>query len=245
MKVLMTKIPLLILCLTLVLVWNWGCPDNSGSTPEQPPETVENDNTPNPDNNRTTPPPAQNPRVKFETTMGDIVVELYPEKAPLTVENFLSYIDQGYYEGTIFHRIMRDEGIQGIIGTMIQGGGITVELTSKSPNDPIPYEADNGLSNTRGALSMVRNNGQPDSATSMFFFNLYDNSLFYDHGHPPIPDAPTADEFGYTVFGTVMQGMDVLDQISKVPLTDKGSLFSMLPIIPVVITKVSVINQKP
>ena len=236
MKVLMTKIPLLILCLTLVLVWNWGCSENSGSSPEQPPEAVDTGNTPNPDNNRTTTPPAQNPRVKFETTMGDIVVELNPKAAPITVKNFLQYVEEKYYDGTIFHRV--------IPKVMVQGGGIDVYLDGKSPRDPISYEADNGLKNTLGTISMARNNGQPDSATSMFFFNIRDNDA-YDHGHPPIPEAPNADEFGYTVFGKVLQGLDVAEQIAEVPTTDKGSLFSMLPIIPVVVTKVSVIEQKP
>ncbi|MCP4709735.1 MAG: peptidylprolyl isomerase A [Planctomycetes bacterium] len=165
--------------------------------------------------------------------MGEIVVELYPEAAPLTVKNFLQYVDGKYYDGTIFHRILPE---------MIQGGGITIELIGKSPNDPIPYEADNGLRNVAGTISMVRNNGDPDSATCMFFFNIRNNSRFYDHDHPPIPDAPTVDEFGYTVFGKVLQGMDVTEAISRVPLADKGGLFTHLPIIPVVISKVSVIN---
>ena len=136
---------------------------------------------------------------------------------------------------------MRDEYTK--TGIMIQGGGINIDLTGQSPHDPIPYEADNGLRNTPGTIAMARNYGEPNSATSMFFFNISNNSQYYDHGHPPIPGAPKADEFGYTVFGKVVQGMGFLTNISKVPLTDKGSLFTMLPITPVVINKVSIIIE--
>jgi len=233
MKVSISRIPFFLLGISLIFVWNCGCPENDGSSPKPPPETVNVGNTPDPGINQAT-APSQIPQVKIETTMGDIVVELYPEAAPLTVKNFLRYVDEGFYEGTIFHRVIADQ--------MIQGGGIEVDLSVKSPHEAVPYEADNGLSNTRGTLAMARNVHQPDSATSMFFINKRDSGYVLDHGHPPIPDEPGIDEYGYTVFGRVLEGMDVVDRINESPTTDAGTIFTFLPIVPVVITKVSVLN---
>jgi len=138
-----------------------------------------------------------NPTVHFKTSHGEFTVELYQKEAPVTVENFLRYVSDGYFDGTIFHRV--------IPGFMIQGGGLTAEFDAKETRAPIKNEAGNGLKNTRGTLSMARTN-QVDSATSQFFVNLKDNG-FLDH---------TSASFGYAVFGRVTDGMGVIDRIAKV-----------------------------
>lgn len=138
---------------------------------------------------------AQNPQVVFETTAGDFRIELYADDAPVTVENFLTYVDDGFYDGTVFHRV--------IPGFVIQGGGFTDELTRRPTRDPIVNEADNGLKNARGTLSMARTQVR-DSATSQFFVNLADNA-FLDHGER---------DFGYAVFARVIDGMAVVDRIA-------------------------------
>ena len=139
----------------------------------------------------------ENPVVIIKTNLGDIEVELYPDKAPKTVENFLSYAESGFYRGTIFHRV--------IDGFMIQGGGFTKEGVQKPTNPPIVLESDNGLKNKRGTIAMARTN-IPDSATSQFFINVVDNEfLDYAPGNP-----------GYAVFGKVVSGMDVVDRIKSV-----------------------------
>lgn len=143
------------------------------------------------------------PMVVFETNFGDITLELFAEEAPITVENFLRYVDDGFYDGTIFHRV--------IPGFVIQGGGFTEEMQQKSTRDPIRNEADNGLKNTRGSLSMARTQ-QVDSATSQFFINLADNA-FLDHG---------SRDFGYAVFARVVEGMDVVDRIAGVSTGNRG-----------------------
>jgi len=139
-----------------------------------------------------------NPVVLIKTSKGDIKVELYKEKAPISVENFLSYVNDGYYSGTIFHRVIKN--------FMIQGGGFTADMKQKSPKDPIKNEAKNGLSNSKGTLAMART-AVVDSATSQFFINHADNK-FLDHG---------TRDYGYAVFGKVIEGMDVVDKISIVP----------------------------
>lgn len=141
--------------------------------------------------------------VVFSTNYGDFTLELYPDEAPITVENFLAYVDSGFYDGTIFHRV--------IPGFVIQGGGFTEEMQQKSTQAPIKNEADNGLKNLRGALSMART---PDinSATSQFFINLKDNA-FLDHGER---------DFGYAVFAKVVDGMDVIDKIAAVPTGNRA-----------------------
>ncbi len=141
---------------------------------------------------------ADNPQVVFHTNKGDIRIELYPEKAPVTVENFLGYLDDGFYDGTIFHRV--------VPGFVIQGGGFTEDMTRKPTRDAIENEADNGLENERGTLSMARTQAV-DSATSQFFINLADND-FLDHGERG---------FGYAVFARVVDGMDVVDAIAALP----------------------------
>jgi len=161
-----------------------------------------------------------NPRVKMETSKGAIVLELFPDKSPKTVENFLAYVESGYFDGTVFHRVIPD--------FMIQGGGFTADLTQKDTRGPVENESNNGLTNDRGTVAMARTRN-PHSATSQFFVNVVDNpSLNYSQRG-----------WGYTVFGKVVEGMEVADAISKVPTTRKGSM-SDVPAEPVVIQKVTV-----
>jgi cyclophilin family peptidyl-prolyl cis-trans isomerase len=143
---------------------------------------------------------AANPVVVIETSMGPIKVELFEDKSPITVKNFLNYVDKKFYDGTVFHRV--------IPGFMIQGGGFEPGMKEKKTEAPIKNEAENGLSNTRGTLAMARTN-IPDSATAQFFINLKDNA-FLDHGANPRSPA------GYAVFGKVTDGMNVVDQIKDV-----------------------------
>ena len=148
-----------------------------------------------------------NPKVLMKTSKGDIIIELFPQKAPITVENFLSYVDQGFYDGTIFHRVIK--------GFMIQGGGYTTELHRKSTQPPIKNEASNGLSNKRGTIAMARTM-DINSATAQFFINLVDND-FLDHRDN------TPEGYGYCVFGKVIQGMEVVDAIAEVKtMTRRG-----------------------
>src|SRR5580692_5930450 len=135
--------------------------------------------------------------IRFETTLGDFTVELMEKEAPLSVANFLKYVDDGFFDNTIFHRV--------IPGFVIQGGGFTEDMSQKRTHPPIKNEADNGLKNARGTLSMARTN-DVNSATSQFFVNLKDND-FLDH---------TRGNFGYAVFGRVIEGMDVVDKIAAV-----------------------------
>lgn len=141
------------------------------------------------------------PKVLMKTTKGDITLELYPDKAPITVENFLNYVDDKFYDGTIFHRVIPD--------FMIQGGGYTEDFTEKPSRSSIQNEANNGLKNNRGTIAMARTN-EPHSATNQFFINHVDNS-FLDH------TAKTEEGYGYCVFGKVIQGIDVVDAIAAVP----------------------------
>lgn len=143
------------------------------------------------------------PMVVFETNFGDITLELMPDEAPVTVENFLQYVDDGFYDGTVFHRV--------VPGFVIQGGGFNESMEQKETRPPITNEADNGVKNTRGSLSMARTQ-QVDSATSQFFINLSDNA-FLDHG---------SRDFGYAVFARVVDGMDVVDQIAEVSTGNHG-----------------------
>jgi peptidyl-prolyl cis-trans isomerase B (cyclophilin B) len=150
--------------------------------------------------------PSVKPVVIMKTSMGDIKIELDPEKAPVTVKNFLDYVDSKYYNGTIFHRI--------ISNFMIQGGGLTPNMHQKKTKMPIKNEAYNGLSNKRGTVAMARTN-IVDSATSQFFINVKDNT-FLDHKDK------SAQRFGYCVFGKVIDGMDVVDKIKNVKTGTKG-----------------------
>lgn len=142
----------------------------------------------------------QSPRVLMKTTLGDITLELYTDKAPLTVENFLSYVDEHFYDETIFHRVIK--------GFMIQGGGYTIDFSEKPTKPPIQNEAWNGLKNARGTIAMART-AEPHSATCQFFINHVDNS-FLDHRNK------TVEGYGYCVFGKVTNGLDVVDKIATV-----------------------------
>jgi peptidyl-prolyl cis-trans isomerase A (cyclophilin A) len=135
--------------------------------------------------------------IRFETSHGAFTVELFPKEAPVTVENFLRYVDDGFFDGTIFHRI--------VPGFVIQGGGLTADFSNKKTRTPISNEAKNGLKNGRGYLSMARTS-DINSATSQFFVNLVDNA-FLDHGPR---------DYGYAVFGRVTDGMEVIDKIARV-----------------------------
>lgn len=145
-----------------------------------------------------------NPKVRLNTSAGDIVLELYPEKAPKTVENFLQYVREQHYDGTIFHRVIN--------GFMIQGGGFTADFQQKATRAPIALEAANGLKNDRGTIAMART-GNPNSATAQFFINVVNN---------PMLNAPNPDGYGYAVFGKVVQGMDTVDKIKGVATGNKG-----------------------
>lgn len=142
-----------------------------------------------------------NTQVKLQTTKGEITVELNEEKAPVTTANFIQYVNDGFYGGTIFHRV--------ITGFMVQGGGMIADMSQKPVRDPIVNEADNGLKNERGTLAMARTN-DPNSATAQFFINHADND-FLDYTGPANP--------GYAVFGKVTDGLDVLDAIAEVKTT--------------------------
>ena len=163
------------------------------------------------------------PQVEIKTTMGDIVVELDREKAPKSVENFLTYVKSGFYKGTIFHRV--------IDGFMIQGGGFDEKLKQKKTNKPVPIESQNGLTNVTYSLAMART-GDPNSATSQFFINVADNEAL---------NYPGRDGFGYTVFGKVIQGQEVVDKIKGVLVDDKG-IFQNIPVIPVVIKSATILK---
>jgi peptidyl-prolyl cis-trans isomerase B (cyclophilin B) len=164
---------------------------------------------------------ASNPQVVFHTNKGDIVIELWPDKAPKTVENFLSYSRSGFYQGTIFHRV--------IPGFVIQGGGFTADMEQKKTEFPIQNEADDKVKNKRGTLSMARTSN-PHSATSQFFVNLRDNLSL---------DQPAGGGWGYAVFGEVVEGMEVVDAIAAVPTTRWG-MHDDVPREPVVVETVTV-----
>ncbi|MCK4621852.1 MAG: peptidylprolyl isomerase [Desulfuromonadales bacterium] len=152
-------------------------------------------------------------RVEMKTSLGTIKLELNDEKAPVTVKNFLNYVDQKFYDGTIFHRV--------IANFMIQGGGFDTAPKRKNSLTPIKNEADNGLSNAKGTIAMART-GVIDSATSQFFINLKDNAFLNHHGK-------TGKTYGYAVFGKVVEGLDVVEAIGKVRTVAKNQLFRNYP----------------
>lgn len=168
---------------------------------------------------------AENPRVVIETSMGEIEVELFESKAPLTVANFLSYTNKGFYEGTVFHRV--------IDGFMIQGGGMGKDLKDKKTDPPIKNESTNGLKNDKFTVAMART-PRPDSATSQFFINLEDN--------PPLNREKSADKVGYCVFGKVTKGFDVVEKIAKVK-TGFRSIHEDVPVEPIFINRVRVVGK--
>ncbi len=151
------------------------------------------------------------PRVKFATTAGDFVVEVYPEKAPKTVENFLQYVKDKHYDGTIFHRV--------IANFMVQGGGFDAKFNQKPTRAPIPLEANNGLKNDLGTIAMARTSN-PNSATAQFFINVKDNANL---------NAPAPDGYGYAVFGKVVSGADVIQKIKSTPTGAAGPFPSDVP----------------
>ena len=166
---------------------------------------------------------AANPRVKFATSQGEFVVELEPAKAPKTVENFLQYVNDKHYEGTVFHRV--------IDGFMIQGGGFTADRQQKPTRAPIPLEAKNGLKNDRYTIAMART-GNPNSATSQFYINVANNDML---------NAPNPDGHGYAVFGKVVQGQAVIDKIRTVPTGNRG-MHQNVPVSAVTITSATVLK---
>ena len=163
------------------------------------------------------------PKVKLTTSMGDIVVQLDPAKAPKTVENFLAYVNDKHYDGTVFHRVMD--------GFMIQGGGFTADMQQKATKPPIPLEANNGLKNDTYTIAMART-GNPNSATSQFFINVKDNAML---------NAPQPDGHGYAVFGKVVEGTAVVDKIKAVAVGNKGG-HQNVPTTPVTITSATVVK---
>ena len=158
--------------------------------------------------------------IVMETSMGTMKIELFADKAPITCENFLQYVQEGFFDGTIFHRV--------IANFMLQGGGMTETMKEKKTKAPIKNEADNGLKNLRGTLSMARTQAV-DSATSQFFINLRDNA-FLDHG---------ARDFGYAVFAQVVEGLEVMDAIAKVETGNFG-FHQDVPKEPIIMTRVYV-----
>ena len=166
------------------------------------------------------------PSVEFQTNQGDFTVELYPEKAPKTVANFLQYVKDGYYENTIFHRVINH--------FMIQGGGFERDLSEKNTRAAIVNEASNGLLNQTGTIAMART-ADPDSATAQFFVNLFDNQ-FLDYA------GPDPDQIGYCVFGKVTSGMDVIHKIG-VTQTNTVGRYSDVPVKPIIIKSAKLIGE--
>ncbi|MFN3543858.1 MAG: peptidylprolyl isomerase [Thiobacillus sp.] len=176
----------------------------------------------------TAPAPGEppNPRVRIETSKGPITVELFPAQAPKSTANFLALVQQGFYDGTIFHRV--------IPNFMIQGGGMLPDMTEKPRGTPIPNEANNGLRNLRGTLAMART-ADPHSATSQFFINVADNR-FLDHR------GKSFEGWGYAVFGQVVEGMEVVDAIVAVPRGNRGP-HGDVPLEPIVMQRVTLLPQ--
>jgi cyclophilin family peptidyl-prolyl cis-trans isomerase len=169
---------------------------------------------------------AANPQVELMTSMGDITIELYADKSPKTVENFIQYVRAGHYKGTIFHRV--------IAGFMVQGGGFTPDFTEKPTRTPIVNEASNGMKNGTGTIAMARTS-DPNSATAQFFINVVDNpDLDFGSGNP-----------GYAVFGRVIKGMDIVKKIETVPTGAGKPPFRDVPRTPVVIRDAVLLNATP
>jgi len=205
------KIFLVMLLIPIVMVI-WSCTQNQ-------PTQSENEQT-KPIQGETK---GGNPMVIMSTSLGDIKMELYQDKAPITVQNFLSYVNDGFFDGTIFHRV--------IPNFMVQGGGLTQDMQQKPTKAPIKNEADNGLKNDVGTIAMART-GVVDSATSQFFINQADND-FLNHG---------SRDFGYAVFGKVVEGMDVVNKIAGVK-TGRLGPFQDVPLEPVLINSVRVVES--
>ncbi|MCK9379578.1 MAG: peptidylprolyl isomerase [Sulfuritalea sp.] len=168
---------------------------------------------------------AANPQLEMKTSQGTMIIELYQDKAPKSVENFLQYAKDGFFNGTVFHRV--------IPGFMIQGGGFTPDMKQKEARAPIQNEAKNGLKNETGTLAMART-GDPHSASAQFFINVADNSFL---------DYPGRDGWGYAVFGKVTQGMDIVKKIEKLPTANVGP-FQNVPSTPILIESVKLLPAK-
>lgn len=172
---------------------------------------------------------AANPMVEMKTNFGNVVFELFPDKAPKTVDNFLQYVKTGFYKGTIFHRSVKN--------FVVQGGGFTPDLEPKDTRPPIPNEAGNGLMNTPGTLAMARDY-DPQSATSQFFINLEDNKHLNHYRNDD-------DYYGYCVFGRVVSGMDVVKKINALPTTHKEFLTAGVPTQDVIIEDMIPVSSLP
>jgi peptidyl-prolyl cis-trans isomerase B (cyclophilin B) len=238
---------LFVVVLSLFLGWNLaleGRPDGrpgrvtSRSGPLRPPATTGTQSTKPvqapPGTRPVQAPPLQapadapapgNPVVVVSTSLGDITLELFKDRAPISVENFLQYVTEGFYPDTVFHRVKK--------GFMIQGGGYTASLAEKPTRPPIQNEATNGLRNARGTLGMARR-AALRSATSQFYINLVDNRMLDHTGYTP-------DEFGYAVFGRVLAGMDIVDRIADVPTKTTADMEDV-PVDPVIIKSVRVVK---
>jgi cyclophilin family peptidyl-prolyl cis-trans isomerase len=204
----------------LGLMMTMGCGGGSPPPAEEPAPAEEKSPAP--------PAPTStgtNPMVEIRTSLGTMKVELYPDKAPKTVENFLQYAREGFYDGTVFHRV--------ISGFMIQGGGFTPDMSEKETRAPIENEASNGLKNVRGSLAMART-GDPHSASSQFFINTVDNP-FLDFQDESVRG------WGYAVFGKVVEGLETLDAIKKVSTGSRDGQDDV-PLDPVVIESVRILN---
>jgi peptidyl-prolyl cis-trans isomerase A (cyclophilin A) len=168
---------------------------------------------------------AANPQLEVKTSLGTLTIELYPDKAPKTAENFLQYVKDGFFNGTVFHRV--------IPGFMIQGGVFTRDMKEKETRSPIQNEARNGLKNEKGTLAMARTS-DPHSAAAQFYINLADNTFL---------DYPARDGWGYAVFGKVVQGYEIVEKIGKVP-TGRSGIFQDVPTTPVLIESVKLLPVK-
>jgi peptidyl-prolyl cis-trans isomerase A (cyclophilin A)/peptidyl-prolyl cis-trans isomerase B (cyclophilin B) len=171
---------------------------------------------------------AANPQVEIRTNLGIIQIELFPEKAPKTVENFLQYVKRGFYQDSIFHRV--------IPGFMIQGGGFSKTMEQKPTREPIAIESNNGLKNDTGTIAMARTQN-PNSATAQFFINVSDN-VFLNYTES------SARGYGYTVFGKVIKGMDVVDKIANLPTGAGGPFPRDVPLQPAVIENIRLVEDK-
>ncbi|MBT9613884.1 MAG: peptidylprolyl isomerase [Burkholderiales bacterium] len=171
---------------------------------------------------------AGHPMVEMQTNQGNIVVELYPDKAPKTVENFLHYVKNGFYEGTVFHRVVKN--------FMVQGGAFDKAMNWRKGEDPIQCEAKNGLTNEVGTIAMARAR-DPNSATSQFFFNLESNKHLNHHRDHP-------DYYGHAVFGRIVKGMDVVQKIADIQTSAGGPFASDVPVEPIVIEKVAILPEE-
>ncbi|MGR9035044.1 MAG: peptidylprolyl isomerase [Gammaproteobacteria bacterium] len=168
---------------------------------------------------------SESPKVKLTTSLGAVVIQLNAEKAPVSTANFLTYVNEGFYNGTIFHRVIKD--------FMAQGGGFDAGFTQKTTHAPIKNEADNGLKNKRGTIAMARTS-DPNSATAQFFINYKDNG-FLNH------TSPTPSGWGYAVFGEVIEGMDVVDAMASQPTGNRG-MHQDVPKTDIVIEKAEIIE---